>query len=77
MIVLFFNAYNAHVSVKLCSYRIHTDFAGKLVSTQETLSLRFANNKDADKPKHPRSLISAFVVQSYINLAQANFHFSN
>ena len=31
-------------------------------STQENLSSRFANNKGADQPAHPRSLISTFVI---------------
>ena len=31
-------------------------------STQENLSSVFANNKGADQPAHPRSLISAFVI---------------
>ena len=30
---------------------------------RENLSLWFANNKGADQPAHPRSLISAFVVR--------------
>ena len=39
-------------------------------STQENLSSGFANNKGADQPAHPRSLISAYVVYwkvSYLN----------
>ena len=32
-------------------------------STQENLSLVFANNKGADQPAHLRSLISAFVIR--------------
>ena len=37
---------------------------GIWASTQENLSLGgFANNTDADQPAHPRSLISAFVIQ--------------
>ena len=31
-------------------------------STQENLSLGFANNMGADQPAHPRSLFSAFVI---------------
>ena len=31
-------------------------------STQENLSFGFANNKGADQPAHPRSLISTFVI---------------
>ena len=31
-------------------------------STRENLSSEFANNKGADQPAHPRSLISAFVI---------------
>ena len=31
-------------------------------STQENLSSVFANNKSADQPEHPHSLISAFVI---------------
>ena len=31
-------------------------------STRENLSSMFANNKGADQPAHPRSLISAFVI---------------
>ena len=30
---------------------------------QETLSSVFENNKGADQPAHPRSLISAFVIR--------------
>ena len=32
-------------------------------STRETLSSRFANNKSADQPARPRSLVSAFVIR--------------
>ena len=32
-------------------------------STRENLSTVFANNKGADQPGHPRSLISAFVIR--------------
>ena len=32
-------------------------------STRENLSSVFANNKGADQPAHPRSLISAFVIR--------------
>ena len=31
-------------------------------STRESLSSGFANNKGADQPAHPRSMISAFVI---------------
>ena len=31
-------------------------------SAQENLSLGFANNKGADQPVHPYSLIKAFVI---------------
>ena len=30
---------------------------------EKTCLLRFANNKGADQPAHPRSLISAFVIR--------------
>ena len=30
---------------------------------QKTCLRRFANNKGADKPAHPRSMISAFVIR--------------
>ena len=30
---------------------------------EKTCLQRFANNKDADQPAHPRSLISAFVIR--------------
>ena len=34
-------------------------------SWRENITLRgFANNKGADKPAHPRSLISAYVIRS-------------
>ena len=33
------------------------------VLTRENLSSEFVNNKSADQPAHPRSLISAFVIQ--------------
>ena len=32
-------------------------------SARESLSLGFANNKRADQPAHPRSLISTFVIR--------------
>ena len=31
-------------------------------STRENLSSGVSNNKDADQPAHPRSLISAFII---------------
>ena len=34
----------------------------KWASTRENLSSGFANNKGADQPAHPRSLISVFVI---------------
>ena len=41
----------------------------------------FANNKGADQPAHPRSLISAFVIRfleiSYIILLQVKIQFSS
>ena len=48
---------------------------------QEKTCLRgFANNKDADQPAHPRSLVSAFAFAywkvSYLNLLQADFQYS-
>ena len=33
------------------------------VSMRENLSLGFVNNKSADRPAHPSSMISAFVVR--------------
>ena len=50
-------------------------------STQKTCLLRFVNNKGADQPAHPHSLISAFVFVfckvSYPNLLQAKFPLSS
>ena len=50
-------------------------------STQENLSLGFANNKSADHPAHPRRLIGAFVIRfskvSYLNLLQAKVRSSS
>ena len=37
----------------------------KWASTQENLSLGFVNNKGADQPAQPRSLISTFVIGKY------------
>ena len=41
----------------------------------------FANNKGADQPAHPRSLISAIIIHywkvSYLNLLQGKFQFSS
>ena len=34
-----------------------------MASTRENLSSGFANNKGADQPAHPRSLISAFIIR--------------
>ena len=36
---------------------------GNWASSRENLSSVFANNKGADQPAHPRSLISAFVIR--------------
>ena len=52
---------------------------------REKTSLRgFANNKGADQPAHPRSLISAFVIRffesviaAYLTLLQAKFQLSS
>ena len=38
---------------------------------QENLSPRYANNKRADQPAHPRSLISAFVIRSLESIVSA------
>ena len=48
--------------INLC---IHTIFALCIIwaSAQENLSPGFANNKGADKPAHPHSLNSAFVIR--------------
>ena len=56
-----------------------TEWAAKILfhnwaSTQENLSLGFANNKGTDQPAHPHSLISAFdnhVLKSISKLATA------
>ena len=48
-------------------------------STREKLLPWFGNNKGADQPAHPRSLISTFVTYckvAYQNLLQAKFHYS-
>ena len=41
----------------------------------------FVNNKGADQPAHPRSLISAFVIPfwkvTYVNLVQVKFQLSS
>ena len=37
---------------------------------QENLSLGFVNNKGADQPAHPRSLISPFVVHSLESISK-------
>ena len=53
----------------------------KWVSTRENFLRKFSNNKGADQPAYPRSLISAFVIRfldSIIsNLLQVKFHFSS
>ena len=56
-----------------------TEWAAKIIFhnwalTQENLSSGYANNKGADQPAHPRSLISAFdnhVLKSISKLATA------
>ena len=44
---------------------------------EKTCLRGFANNKDADQPAHPRSLVSAFAFAywkvSYLNLPQTDF----
>ena len=47
-------------TVLLAGYWVETVIIWAL--TQENLALRFANNKGTDKPVHPHSLISAFVI---------------
>ena len=58
-------------SVIICAVRhiismIYSTFYNMQVyiwaSTQENRATRFANNKGADQPAHPRQLISAFVI---------------
>ena len=48
---------------------------------EETLFCRFANNRGADQPAHPGSLISTIVIaywkESYQDLLQAKFHYSS
>ena len=48
---------------------------------ENTCLWRFANNKSADQPAHPRSLISVFLFVywkvSYLDLLRAKFHFSS
>ena len=42
--------------ITLCDFECH----------EKTCVMPCANNKGLDQPAHPRSLISAFVVRSYI-----------
>ena len=46
---------------------------------EKTCLRSFVNNKGADQPAHPRSLISAFIIHfleaSYLSLIQAKFNF--
>ena len=44
--------------------------------TREPLSSGFVNNKGADQPAHPRSLISAFAVRSLGRTVFKQFEFS-
>ena len=37
------------------------------IASRETLTLLHVNNKDADQPVHPRSLINTFVYRSLEN----------
>ena len=47
---------------------ISLDFTKICAWVRETLTPLHANNKGADQPAHPRSLISAFVIQSLQSL---------
>ena len=57
------NQYEAnHLRINQSSYKVIG------ASRRETLSLEFANNKGADQPADPRSLISAFVIRLLISI---------
>ena len=44
---------------------------------EKTCLRGFTNDTGADQPVHPRSLISAFLIVSYVNLQQVIFQFSS
>ena len=47
---------------KMCCYR-NKECSIVWASAQENMSLGFTNNKGADQPVHPHSLISAYVIR--------------
>ena len=59
----------------------NTGMSIKWASARESLSSGFGNNKGKDQPRHPLSLINAFVIcllkVSHLNLLQANVQFSS
>ena len=42
---------------------VYTEVMNKWASAPENLAPGFANNKNADQPVHPHSLVSAFVIR--------------
>ena len=63
---------NQILQISTCIQDIHKDRGVPLWAlTRETLSSRFANNKDAEPPVHLHSLISAFIIIS--KLATSEF----
>ena len=61
--------------------RRHTGFYHGMLSTglrrEKTCLRRFANNKGADQPAHPRSLISAFVIRFLENTISKAYYKRN
>ena len=49
--------------LKSCFFPYTLKSCCKVVSAQEILTLLLANNKGAEQPAHPRSLISTFVIR--------------
>ena len=61
----------------LTTYKVQEDIKQIEPRHKKNLFLPYANNKGADQPAHPRSLISTFVVRSLDSINTCSFCIRN